>query len=72
MLQVFGSIFACYQDVVDVAVAEVQTSQDLVDKPLNCLYAVFLRPNGILANSYSPNGVVMAVLGMSLLATGIW
>ena len=36
------------------------------------VWAVFLRPNGILMNSNSPNGVVNAVLGTSDGATGIW
>ena len=40
MLHVFGSIFACYQDVIDVAVAEVQASQDLSNKLLKCLCSV--------------------------------
>ena len=34
--------------------------------------AAFLRPKGIRANSNRPNGVVIAVLGTSSGATGIW
>ena len=35
------------------------------------VWAAFLSPNGILTKSNSPNGVVMAVFGMSAGATGI-
>lgn len=34
--------------------------------------AAFRKPNGILTNSNNPNGVMMAVFGMSSSATGIW
>ena len=59
MLQVFGSIFAYYQDVVDVAVAEVQTSQDLGDKPLKCLCSVLeteRHPGKFVQSEWCSNG----------------
>ena len=34
--------------------------------------AAFLSPKGILRNSKRPNGVITAVFGMSMAATGIW
>ena len=58
------------ENIVDVTETEVQTSQNLIHEPL--VWAAFLRPKGIRKNSNSPNGVVMAVFGMSSSSTGIW
>ena len=35
-------------------------------------WAAFLRPKGILKNSNSPKGVIIAVLAISTSAIGIW
>ncbi len=36
------------------------------------VWEAFRKPNGILRNSNEPNGVVIAVFGMSSGATGTW
>jgi hypothetical protein len=39
---------------------------------LSNVCAAFRRPNVVNGNSKRPNGVLMAVFGMSSWATGIW
>ena len=69
--EVFFRAAAGDEKVVDVRVAEVSP---LSTWSINLwkVWAAFLSPKGILVNSKSPNGVVMAVLGMSSSSTGIW
>ena len=59
------------EDVVDVSIGKGRPQKTWsMNRWKVC--AAFLRPKGIRTNSNRPNGVVMAVLGMSSGATGIW
>ena len=57
----------CYEDVVDIHHNEVESPGHPVHEPLEPLR----RPKFITGNSNNPKGVVTAVLGTSLSATGI-
>ena len=56
MLVVFFWVLAGNQEVIDVYVAKVEASQNLINEPLECL-AAFHNPNGIQRNSNNPKGV---------------
>ena len=49
----------------------VDVLKDNVHKSLECPCGVFFSPKAIFKYSYKLNGVIIAVLGMSTVATGI-
>ena len=59
VLKVFLGAGASNQEVVNVCITEVKTSENFVDEPLK---SAFWRPKGMRVNSNSPKGVVTAVL----------
>lgn len=71
--KVTGMFIRCraeHQDIVQIREAERQSTKYLVYESLKRLSCV-AEANGIRKNSYSPNGVVTAVLGTSSGSTGI-
>ncbi len=58
------------EDVINININEIQAMKYVVEETLN-VWAAFFRSNGIWRNSNNPNGVMMAVFGISLGSTGI-
>ncbi len=67
----FGKILADDQNVVEVHEHEGKMAEEFVHKTLKCLCRIF-RPKGIKMYSNNPNGVQIAVFGMSFSTIGTW
>lgn len=68
VVKVFLRAGAGYEEVIYVCVAKFQASEDFVHESLERLSGV----SEAKGHAKSPKGAVIAVLGMSLGATGIW